>query len=105
MKLLFVYTFLFLLFIYYACTSGKASSDRPAQKLSDTTGTVNFASHVKPILEKRCSPCHFTGGKMYVRMPFDQDTTLLNHQSSILKRIKDTEENEVIKKFVLQKRD
>lgn len=103
MKLLFVYICLLPLFIYHACTTGKASSDTPTQKNIDTTGIIHFAVHVKPILEKRCSPCHFTGGKMYERMPFDQDTTLINHQASILKRIKNTEENELIKKFILQK--
>ncbi len=64
--------------------------------------SINFTAQVQPILEKRCSPCHFTGGKMYERLPFDKDTTIINHETGILKRIKDSEENQVIKSFILQ---
>ena len=37
---------------------------------------VEFARDVRPILEKRCQPCHFTGGKMYARLPFDRAETV-----------------------------
>ena len=30
-----------------------------------------FAATVRPILVRRCSPCHFSGGVMYGRLPFD----------------------------------
>jgi hypothetical protein len=59
-----------------------------------------FTLHVQPILEKNCSPCHFPGGKMYDKLPFDDSTTLLNHQEGILKRIKKEDENAVLKKFI-----
>lgn len=64
--------------------------------------TIDFPTQVQPILVKNCSPCHFTGGKMYEKMPFDKDTTILNHQAGILKRIKG-EDNVLIKSFVEQK--
>jgi hypothetical protein len=35
-----------------------------------------FAKDVRPILEHRCQPCHFTGGKMYARLPFDRLETI-----------------------------
>ncbi|MGZ5219275.1 MAG: hypothetical protein ACXWC7_04325 [Chitinophagaceae bacterium] len=63
---------------------------------------VGFEKQVKPIFVKNCSPCHFTGGKMYERLPFDKDTTILNHHEAILKRIKNEEENSILKNFVLQ---
>ena len=63
--------------------------------------TIDFSTQIKPILLKNCSPCHFTGGKMYERMPFDKDTTIINHQSGILKRIKG-DENALIKTFIIQ---
>jgi hypothetical protein len=63
---------------------------------------IGFEKQIKPIFVKNCSPCHFTGGKMYERLPFDKDTTILNHHEAILKRIKNEEENSLLKNFVLQ---
>src|SRR4026207_178990 len=72
--------------------------EKPALLLTDT---INFTSQVQPILIKNCSPCHFTGGKMYERMPFDKDTTIINHENGVLKRIKG-DENTLIKTYILQ---
>jgi hypothetical protein len=63
---------------------------------------INFEKQVKPIFVKNCSPCHFTGGKMYERLPFDKDTTIINHNEKILRRIKDEEENTILKNFIHQ---
>src|SRR5918993_4469906 len=32
---------------------------------------VDFATQIKPIFEGKCQPCHFNGGTMYQRLPFD----------------------------------
>lgn len=63
---------------------------------------INFKQDIQPILVNRCSPCHFTGGKMYERLPFDSAATLLKPEvkNGILKRIKDEKENELIKRFI-----
>jgi len=66
---------------------------------------IGFEKQVKPIFVKNCSPCHFTGGKMYDKLPFDKDTTILNHHEAILKRIKNEEENAILKNFVLQNKN
>ena len=66
--------------------------------------TIHFTRQIQPILVKNCSPCHFTGGKMYERMPFDKDTTIINHEAGVLKRIKG-EENLLIKAFIEQNKD
>jgi hypothetical protein len=47
-----------------------------------------FQSDVKPLLMKRCSPCHAPGGQMYARMPFDEAATVREHQAGILRRLK-----------------
>ena len=75
-----------------------SAAENPPITLNDT---IDFASQVQPILVKNCSPCHFTGGKMYEKMPFDKDTTIINHEKGILKRIKG-EENLVLKAFIEQ---
>ena len=67
---------------------------------ADTVKIISFKAQVMPIFIKNCSPCHFPGGKMYERLPFDQDTTILNHSTAISKRIKDQQENELLMKFI-----
>lgn len=64
--------------------------------------SISFITHVQPILVKRCSPCHFTGGKMYARLPFDHDTTIINHSEGILRRIKTGDDNLILKSFIEQ---
>ena len=64
--------------------------------------SINFTTHVQPILVKRCSPCHFPGGKMYTRLPFDHDTTIINHGERILGRIKTGDDNVILKNFIEQ---
>jgi len=60
--------------------------------------TIDFTRQIQPILVNHCSPCHFPGGKMYERLPFDKDTTIINHQAGILRRIKG-DDNALIKAF------
>ena len=83
------------------------TSNKPAVEKNTTQKfeeKIDFEKQVKPIFVKNCSPCHFTGGKMYEKLPFDKDTTFLNHHQAILKRIKNEEENAILKNFVLQKK-
>jgi hypothetical protein len=67
--------------------------------------TIDFEKQVLPIMVKNCSPCHFTGGKMYERLPFDKDTTIIRHSERILSRIKKDEENALLKAFLLQNKN
>jgi hypothetical protein len=79
----------------------KSSGTTVSQKTITMKDTIHFANQIQPILVKNCSPCHFTGGKMYERMPFDKDTTIINHEAGILRRIKG-DENLIIKIFIDQ---
>ncbi|HEY5772713.1 MAG TPA: hypothetical protein VIS75_08790 [Chitinophagaceae bacterium] len=101
MKLLVLFGFIFL-FGWLENSTKKLSGIPVSQKTITLKDTIHFASQVQPILVKNCSPCHFTGGKMYERMPFDKDTTIINHQAGILRRIKG-EENTLIRSFVEQR--
>ena len=91
-----------LLFVWLTSSiknpSATAAVEKPFTELKDT---IHFSSQIQPILVKNCSPCHFTGGKMYERMPFDKDTTIINHEAGVLRRIKG-EENLIIKTFIQQ---
>jgi hypothetical protein len=93
------------LFVWQTCSIKKIAPDtdtKPEQVVKDT---VHFSSQVQPIFIKNCSPCHFPGGKMYEKLPFDKDTTIINHRAAILKRIKNEEENTLLKNFILQNKN
>jgi hypothetical protein len=99
-------SWLFLLVVsvslYPTYESNGSYTDEPPTVITDQPDTIDFKEHIQPILVTRCSPCHFTGGKMYVKMPFDKAVTILNPEAKngILKRIKDDQEKEMIKRFM-----
>lgn len=99
-KLLLLLAFI-LVFALFGSDIKKPAPALPATSSLQIADTINFASQIQPILVKNCSPCHFTGGKMYDKMPFDKDTTIINHEKGILKRIKG-DENTLIRSFILQ---
>jgi len=50
--------------------------------------TPDFARDVQPMLTRTCAPCHFPGGKMYERMPFDDAGTVASNRGGVLRRLK-----------------
>ena len=64
--------------------------------------TLEFKTDIQPILVSHCSPCHFPGGKMFERLPFNKPETVLILNEKLLKRIKDSKENALIKDFISQ---
>jgi len=81
------------------------SSEKSSSKDSIPSDTIEFTTQIKPILVSHCSPCHFTGGKMYGRLPFDKDTTIVGHEEAVLRRIKDEKENALIKQYIQQQKN
>jgi len=65
---------------------------------------VQFARDVQPILEKRCQPCHFPGGKMHAKLPFDQEATIDKLGTKLFTRIKKDDEQAVIRAFLARKK-
>ena len=63
---------------------------------------VDFESQLRPIFESRCMPCHFAGGKMYERLPFDRPETIKLLGSKLFTRIKDENERRLIREFLAQ---
>jgi len=65
--------------------------------------TVDFRKQILPIFEQRCQPCHFPGGKMYQRLPFDRPQTFARlGTKKIFTRIRDEKERELIRQFLAQ---
>ena len=100
MKLLVLFGFIFL-FGWLGSSTKKPFGIPVSQNTITLKDTIHFASQIQPILVKNCSPCHFTRGKMYERMPFDKETTIINHEKGILKRIKG-DENTLLGSFIQQ---
>jgi hypothetical protein len=63
---------------------------------------VSFETEVRPILEKRCRPCHFEGGKMYAQLPFDRAQTIRTLGDKLFTRIRDEKEQRLLRSFLAQ---
>ena len=64
---------------------------------------ADFARDVRPILEQRCTPCHFTGGKMYARLPFDRSETIVKlGEKKLFTRIREPKDQAVIRAFLMR---
>jgi hypothetical protein len=63
---------------------------------------VDFNTQVRPLLESRCTPCHFAGGTMYERLPFDRPETIEKLGTKLFTRIKDEKEQRLIREFLAQ---
>jgi hypothetical protein len=83
----------------------------PAATPSDSTGTasiepvkqhVDFDTQLKPIFQSKCMPCHFSGGKMYERLPFDKPATIRKLGTRLFTRIKDEDSRRLIEDFLSQ---
>lgn len=75
--------------------------DLPAtSRAAPKTDTLDFVSDIQPILEKKCNPCHFPGGKMYNSLPFDQEKTIREHPEGVLKRLNSGEEGRLLRAFL-----
>ena len=101
---------LFLLIALQGCALrqtpklAESSSPEPATQPSNLCqaqdGPVDFKSQVLPVLVSRCSPCHFPGGSMYSRLPFDQEATIDQLGTKLFTRIKKPEEQAILIRFL-----
>jgi hypothetical protein len=73
----------------------EAKAPEPVSK-----GAIDFKSEVQPIFAKRCTPCHFPGGSMHEKLPFDDPATISRLGEKVFSRIKVEEERAVIRAFL-----
>lgn len=74
-----------------------ALAETPASKPAKKP---DFDSEIKPIFQARCQPCHFAGGKVYDKLPFDKPETITKLGAKIFTRIKDEKEQRLIREFL-----
>jgi hypothetical protein len=83
--------------------SDELNANRPVDQTSPATPPkVDFHTQIKPILEARCQGCHFPGGKMYQRLPFDRPETIKTLGEKLFTRLKDEPQRRVIREFLAQ---
>ena len=63
---------------------------------------IDFDTQIKPIFESKCMPCHFSGGKMYDRLPFDKAATIRKLGPRLFTRIKEANDRKLIEDFLAQ---
>lgn len=96
----------FLAFGFEACQFAKSVTPHSAAQEfapaspSSTTRKPDFTTEIKPIFQARCQPCHFPGGKVYDRLPFDKPETITRLGTKLFTRIKDEKEQRLIRDFL-----
>jgi hypothetical protein len=63
---------------------------------------VDFDTQLKPIFKSKCVPCHFTGGQVYDRLPFDRPETIRKLGTKLFTRIKEEDSRRLIEDFLAQ---
>ena len=81
----------------------KNTAPRSAAAAAPAAVPIQFETQVRPILQ-RCSPCHFEGGKMYARLPFDTPETVVKLGEKLFTRIRADSDQAVIRAFLAQER-
>ena len=88
-------------FSLQACQVSKGDApDTPWDKLVPPGKKIDFDTEIKPIFQARCQPCHFQGGKVYDKLPFDKPETITRLGTKLFTRIKDEKERTVIREFL-----
>jgi hypothetical protein len=93
--------------IYYSWgrTIGASATPKdvqPARPVFTSNVKVDFATQVEPILKSKCQGCHFRGGKMYEKLPFDRPETIKHLGTKLFTRISDESDRKVIREFLSQ---
>jgi hypothetical protein len=83
-----------------ALTKSTTPMNKPTTSTQTLAERPTFASDVRPILQSRCQPCHFQGGQMYEKLPFDKPETITKLGTKLFTRIKNEEQQRVIREFL-----
>lgn len=86
----------------------KSSTNQAVAAIDDSSkgpspSPVDFKGHLQPILRAKCQPCHFAGGKMYAKLPFDDPATVRSLGVKLFTRIKDANQQALFRAFFATK--
>ena len=82
-----------------AKSTRKAETVAPASA-STAKARIDFDTQLKPIFKSKCMPCHFSGGQMYDRLPFDKPETIRKLGTRLFTRIKEENDRRLIEDFL-----
>jgi hypothetical protein len=83
-----------------ALTKSNATMNKPATSTQTVAERPTFASDIRPMLQSSCQPCHFQGGQMYEKLPFDKPETVTKLGTKLFTRIKNEDERRIIREFL-----
>jgi len=86
-----------------ALTKSDTTMTKPATSAQTVAERPTYASDVRPILQSSCQPCHFQGGQMYEKLPFDKPETITKLGTKLFTRIKDEDQQRVIREFLSER--
>jgi hypothetical protein len=75
-------------------------NNKPTTSAQTLGERPTFASDMRPILQSSCQPCHFQGGQMYEKLPFDKPATITKLGTKLFTRIKNEDQQRVIREFL-----
>ncbi|MDX1627610.1 MAG: hypothetical protein R3345_02870 [Fulvivirga sp.] len=84
---------------------GAENHEIAEQKMVATAPKISFKKDIQPILQSQCMPCHFEGGKMYDRLPFDTATTIYQLGEKLFTRIEAHDDQQKIRNFISQTKE
>ncbi|HSQ23685.1 MAG TPA: hypothetical protein VLN44_04735 [Pyrinomonadaceae bacterium] len=82
--------------------SGDPAVLAAARLSAPKTAKPDFEKEIKPIFQAKCQPCHFQGGQVYAKLPFDKPETIIRLGTKLFTRIKDEKEQRLIREFLEQ---
>ena len=75
--------------------SPRSSQDKDSPK------PVTFSADIAPLLAAKCQPCHFKGGKVFDKLPFDQYKTVVKLAPRLHTRLKG-EDEQLVARWIAQ---
>src|SRR6516164_1134749 len=83
-----------------ALTKSSTTMNKPTTSTQTLAERPTFASDIRPILQSSCQPCHFQGGQMYEKLPFDKPETITKLGTKLFTRIKNEDQQRLIREFL-----
>ena len=80
----------------------KTENVAPVTSSTAEKARVDFETQLKPIFKSKCMPCHFSGGQVYDRLPFDKPETIRKLGTKLFTRIKEENDRRLIEDFLAQ---
>jgi hypothetical protein len=81
-------------------TANAGAANITALPVASSPTRPDFETQIKPIFQSRCLPCHFPGGKVYDKMPFDKPETITRLGEKLFTRLKDEKEQRLVREFL-----